>query len=146
MYVFRGATRRVVMLSSKDVYRAGGISHGTERGPRSIYNVCEEPSFSELEWARKLAAAMLWDGDFVALPIEHTARHLQKPGNAAQHWAASSARIRQELGYQEPVAIEEAIRRTICWERENPPAGVLLAQFDYAAEDAAVAGPHRVAL
>ena len=43
-------------------------------------------------------------------------------------------------GYQEPVAIEEAIRRTIRWERENPPAAALLAQFDYAAEDAAVAG------
>ena len=114
-----------------------------ERAARRIYNVCEEPSFSELEWARKIAAAMLWDGDFVVLPIEHTPRHLQKPGNAAQHWTASSARIRQELGYQEPVAIAEAIRRTISWERENPPAGVLLAQFDYAAEDAAVASHHR---
>jgi len=114
-----------------------------ERAARRIYNVCEEPSFSELEWARKIAAAMLWDGDFVVLPIEHTPRHLQKPGNAAQHWTASSARIRQELGYQEPVAIAEAIRRTISWERENPPAGVLLAQFDYAAEDAAVASYHR---
>src|SRR6202050_3293731 len=33
MAVFRGATRRVVMLSSIDVYRAVGISHGTETGP-----------------------------------------------------------------------------------------------------------------
>jgi nucleoside-diphosphate-sugar epimerase len=114
-----------------------------ERAAQRIYNVCEEPSFSELEWARKIAATMLWDGDFVVLPIERTPRHLQKPGNAAQHWTASSVRIRQELGYQEPVAIEEAIRRTICWERENPPAEVLLAQCDYAAEDAAVAGQHR---
>jgi nucleoside-diphosphate-sugar epimerase len=114
-----------------------------ERAAGRIYNVCEEPSFSELEWARKIAAAMLWDGDFVVLPIEDTPQHLRKPGNAAQHWTASSARIRQELGYQEPVAIEEAIRRTVRWERENPPTGAFLAQFDYAAEDAAVAGHHR---
>jgi hypothetical protein len=67
---------------------------------------------------------------------------LLKPGNAAQHWTASSARIRHELRYKEPVAIEEAIRRTIRWERENPPAVAFLAQFDYAAEDATVAG-HR---
>ena len=85
---------------------------------------------------------MLWDGDFAVLPAEHTPPHLQKPGNASQHWTASSARIRQELGYQEPVAIEEAIRRTICWERENPPADVFPTQFDYAAEDAALAGHH----
>ncbi len=109
------------------------------RAARHIYNVCEQPSFSELEWARKIATAMMWDGDFVVLPVERTPQHLQKPGNAAQHWTASAARIRHELGYQEPVAIEEAIRRTISWEKENPPADALLAQFDYAAEDAAVA-------
>ncbi len=73
------------------------------------------------------------------LPVESTPPHLLKPGNAAQHWTASSARIRHELGYKEPVAIEEAIRRTIGWQRENPPAFEFLAQFDYAAEDAAVA-------
>jgi hypothetical protein len=33
---------------------------------------------------------------------------------------------------------EEAIRRTIEWERANPPAQPL-AQFDYAAEDQALA-------
>ena len=67
--------------------------------------MCEEPSFSELEWALKIAAAMGWDGDFVVLPIERTPRHLLKPGNAAQHWTASATRIRHELGYEEPVAI-----------------------------------------
>jgi len=126
----------------ENVAAAIALAATDERAARRIYHVCEEPSFSELEWARKIAAAMLWDGDFVVLPIERTPQHLQKPGNAAQHWTASSARIRQELGYQEPVAIEDAIRRTIRWERENPPADVLLAQFDYAAEDAAVAGHH----
>src|SRR5579862_5768184 len=30
MRIFRRATKRVVMLSSMDVYRAVGISHGTE--------------------------------------------------------------------------------------------------------------------
>jgi nucleoside-diphosphate-sugar epimerase len=105
--------------------------------------VCEEPSFSELEWARKIASEMQWKGEFIVLPVERTPRHLLKPGNAAQHWTASSARIRHELGYEEPVAIEEAIRQTIRWERENPPEVAFLAQFDYAAEDAAVAGHHR---
>jgi hypothetical protein len=82
---------------------------------------------------------MQWDGEFVVLPVESTPRHLLKPGNPAQHWTASSKRIRHELGYTEPVASEEAIRRTICWERENPPLVAFLAQFDYAAEDLAVA-------
>ena len=51
---------------------------------------------------------------------------------------ASSDRIRKELGYRELLPREEAIRRTIEWERANPPAQPL-AQFDYPAEDAALA-------
>jgi nucleoside-diphosphate-sugar epimerase len=85
---------------------------------------------------------MQWDGKFVVLPVEHTPAHLLQPGDAAQHWTASSARVRHELGYREPVTIEEAIPRTISWERESPPAETLLAKFDYAAEDAAIESDH----
>lgn len=99
-----------------------------------VYNVCEEPAFSELEWAEKIAAEMKWDGEFVVLPTEQTPSHLRRPGNAAQHWTASSARIRRELGYIEPVPIDEAIRRTIAWETENP-AVTSPGQFDYVAEE-----------
>jgi nucleoside-diphosphate-sugar epimerase len=109
------------------------------RAARRIFNVCEEPAFSELEWAKKIAGEMRWDGEFFVLPLERTPRHLLKPGNAAQDWTASSARLRQELGYHEPVATDEAIRRTIAWQQENAPAVEFLAQFDYAAEDSAVA-------
>jgi nucleoside-diphosphate-sugar epimerase len=110
-----------------------------DRATGHIYNVCEEPAFSELEWARKIAGEMRWDGEFVVLPPERTPPHLMKLGNAAQHWAASSARIRRELGYREPIAIDEAVRQTIRWELENPPSASE-AQFDYAAEDEAIAG------
>ena len=124
----------------ENVAGAIALAATDKRSVQRIYNVCEEPSFSELEWARKIADAMVWGGEFVVLPNEHTPPHLLKPGNARQHWTASSMRIRRELGYQESVAIEEAIRRTIRWEQENPPGVSLLAQFDYAAEDVAVAG------
>jgi len=126
----------------ENVAAAIALAATDDRAARRIYNVCEEPSFSELEWARKIANEMRWEGEFIVLPVERTPPHLLKPGNAAQHWAASSARIRHELEYEEPVVIEEAIRQTIRWEQENPPAGAQ-AQFDYAAEDAAVAGHNR---
>jgi len=122
----------------ENVASAIALAATDERAARRIYNVCEEPSFSELEWAKKIAGEMRWEGKFVTLLAERTPPHLMKLGNAAQHWTASSARIRRELGYEEPIAIEEAIRRTIQWERENPPEA-FLAQFDYAAEDAAIA-------
>ncbi len=124
----------------ENVSAAIALAATDDRAERRIYNVCEEPPFSELEWARKIAIEMRWKGEFVVLPAERTPRHLLKLGNAEQHWTASSARIRHELGYEEPVAIEDAIRQTIRWERENPPTDASPAQFDYAAEDAAVAG------
>jgi nucleoside-diphosphate-sugar epimerase len=127
----------------ENVAAAIALAATDDRAARRIYNVCEEPSFSELEWALKIASEMRWEGEFVVLSVERTPRHLLRPGNTAQHWTASSARIRHELGYQELVAIEEAIRQTIRWERENPPAVAFMAQFDYAAEDAAVAGRPR---
>jgi nucleoside-diphosphate-sugar epimerase len=124
----------------ENVAAAIALAAADDRAERRIYNVCEEPSFSELEWARKIASEMRWKGEFIVLPVGRTPRHLLQPGNAAQHWTASSVRIRHELGYEEPVAIQDAIRQTILWERENPPDEASLAQFDYAAEDAALAG------
>lgn len=124
----------------ENVAAAIALAATDDRAAGRIYNVCEEPPFSELEWARKIASAMKWDGEFVVLPVARTPRHLLKPGDAAQHWTASSARIRKELGYKEPVAIEDAIARTIGWQRDNSPPFEFLAQFDYPAEDAAI--PH----
>ena len=102
------------------------------------YNVCEIESFGELDWARKIAAATNWTGQFVVLPHDRTPKHLLWPGNTAQHVVGSSERIRKELGYRELLPRAEAIRRTIEWERANPPADTP-AQFHYAAEDAALA-------
>lgn len=101
------------------------------------YNVCEAESFGELDWAKKIAAATGWSGEFVVLPHEQTPKHLLSPGNTAQHLVASSDRIRNELRYRELVPRDEAIRRTIDWERAHPPAQSS-AQFDYAAEDEAL--------
>lgn len=122
----------------ENVAAAISLAATDARAAGRIYNICEEPAFSELEWAKKIAAEMNWKEQFVVLPAERTPRHLLQPGNYAQHWTASSARLRLELGYAEPVTVEEAIRRTIAWEKVNPPT-LPLAQFDYAAEDAALA-------
>jgi nucleoside-diphosphate-sugar epimerase len=102
-----------------------------------VYNVAEEPAYTELEWAKLVATEAGWRGEFVVLPRERTPRHLVIPGNLSQHWTASSRRIRTELRYREPVPLAQALRRTVTWARANPPKSFDPAQFDYAAEDAA---------
>jgi nucleoside-diphosphate-sugar epimerase len=105
-----------------------------ERAASRIYNVGEAESFSELEWARLIAAAVGWDGDFVVVPDEDAPPSVRMPGNLRQHWVVDTTRIRAELGYREPVRRDEAIRRTVEWERAHP-GPVDPARFDYAAED-----------
>jgi nucleoside-diphosphate-sugar epimerase len=121
----------------EDVAAAVALVATSSQSAGRIYNVGEEESFSELDWARKIAAATGWDGQFIVLPHDKTPQHLHWPGNTAQHLVASSECIRAELGYQESLPREEAISRTIDWERANPPEQAV--QFDYAAEDAALA-------
>jgi nucleoside-diphosphate-sugar epimerase len=119
----------------ENVAAAIALAVTAERAAGRTYIVAEQPAYSELEWAKKMAEQGGWRGEFVVLPRDQAPEHLRFPGNAAQHGDASSARIRQELGFRDPVPLEEAIRRTIAWERANPPAHI--PDLHYEAEDAA---------
>jgi len=122
-----------------NVAHAIALCVSADRAAGRIYNVNEEPSVSDLEWQRSIAQQTDWRGKFVVLPVDRTPQHLRFPANTAQHVVISSHRIRSELGYQEIIPLEEGIARTIAWESANPPATINPQQFDYAAEDAALA-------
>jgi nucleoside-diphosphate-sugar epimerase len=117
-----------------NVAAAIALAAASEHAAGRIYNVAEQPAYSELAWARRIAAVTGWDGEFVTLPRDRVPPHLLPVGNMAQHWEASSTRIREELGYREPVPIDEAISRTVESERANR----ISKPFDYTAEDAAL--------
>ena len=83
-----------------------------------------------------------WAGSILGLPKEALPPYLAgeyEGANFEQHWVVDTGRIRRELGYEESVPREEALRRTVAWEREHPPEEIDPAEFDYAAEDAALA-------
>ena len=124
----------------ENVAEALALAAVSEPAAGRVYNVAEATAFSELDWARKIAAATRWDGEFITLPKDRMPAHLVPPGNNAQHWAADSTRIRRELGYRELVPVDEALHRTIDWARTHPPGEFNPQKFDYAAEDAAAAG------
>jgi nucleoside-diphosphate-sugar epimerase len=122
----------------ENVAHAIAVAATSDVADGTIFNVCEEPSYSELDWQKMIARQADWSGRFVVLPRERTPKHLLLPGNTAQHVVATSERIRAELGYNEVVGIEEAMHRTITWEQQHPPSTVNSQQFDYDAEDAAL--------
>lgn len=123
----------------ENVAEAVALTVTDDRAAGRIYNVGEVEAFTEAEWVRKVGEAAGWRGEVVIVPGDRLPVSMRKDINADQHLIVDTARIRRELGYREPVALEEALRRTIAWERENPPE-TDPQDFDYAAEDRILAG------
>jgi nucleoside-diphosphate-sugar epimerase len=123
----------------ENVAAAVVLAVNDERAAGRVYNVAEADALSYADWVRQVGVAAGWGGSVVVAPDGTLPAKLTPPkGNYAQHLVADTTRIRTELGYQEPVSRDEALRRTIAWERANRPE---YAQklVDYAAEDAALA-------
>jgi nucleoside-diphosphate-sugar epimerase len=122
----------------EDIGAAIVAAAAADRAIGRIYNAGEADTLTELEWAEQIARALNWHGEFKLMPDDDLPAHLRAPGNTAQHWIGDTTRIREELGFRERIARDEAIRRTVEWERANPPAGVSPHQFDYPSEDEAL--------
>lgn len=119
----------------ENVAEAIAMAVVNDRAAGRIYNVAEPDPGTEREWVEKIAQVTGWQGEILVLPAEQLPDHLQEASDFRQHLTADTTRIRQELGYRETVPQMEALRRTIEWERANPPDPVDTAQFNYAAED-----------
>jgi nucleoside-diphosphate-sugar epimerase len=99
------------------------------RAAGRIYNVGEAAALTEAAWVRAIGEAAGWAGEVVAVPCGI----LPVPGNMSQDIVTDTGLIRRELGFREEVPLAEALRRTLAWERANPPTGP--PRFDHAEED-----------
>lgn len=121
----------------ENVADALALAATDERAAGRIYNVGEEDAPTRAEWVRSVGRAAGWEGEVVAVPDELLPEHLKSPTGYEHDLFVDTRRIREELGYEERVPRDEALSKTVRWERENPPADIDPKQFDYAAEDAA---------
>lgn len=110
-----------------------------ERAAGRIYNVGEPFALSMAERVEQIARVTDWHGRIVTVPTERLPEGMRWGVNAAQPVIVDNSRIRQELDYSERIDLQEAFRRTIAWERANPPAQIDPSTFDYAAEDKVLA-------
>jgi nucleoside-diphosphate-sugar epimerase len=120
---------------------AGNVAWATvlavtyEQASNRIYNVAEPEGLSYLEWAQRVTRAAGWKGRIVLVPQGR----LHEQGNFEHHWVVDTTRIRAELGYMEVLPQEDALRRTVEWQRANPLEKYDPKEFDYATEDAILA-------
>lgn len=108
-----------------------------DRASGRIYNVGEGSVPTTAERVRLLAKLVGWTGEIVPLPRASLPPHLRDAYHYSEDLAYDTSRIRIELGYKEVVPVEEGLRRTVAWLRAHPRAADP-AQYDYAAEDAAL--------
>jgi nucleoside-diphosphate-sugar epimerase len=85
------------------------------------YNVGEEESLSEADWVRRIGDAAAWRGEVLTVPENELPGGSRTAFDWRQHIVGDTSKIRRELGYRECVPSEEAMVRTIAWERANPP-------------------------
>ena len=121
----------------EDIGEAIALCVSREEAAGRTYHVADRVTLTEAEWVRRIGDAVGWTGEIRLLPPEALPEHLRADYDFSQGWGLDSSRIRAELGYHEVTPPDEAMRRTIEWERANPPAQIDPAQYDYAAEDAA---------
>jgi len=105
------------------------------RAANRIYNVGEQDAPTRAEWVQSVGRVAGWDGEVIGVPDELLPEHLKSPTSYEHDMAVDTGRMRAELGYSERVSRDQALAKTVAWERANPPADIDPAQFDYAAED-----------
>jgi nucleoside-diphosphate-sugar epimerase len=105
------------------------------RAQNRIYNVAEPEPPALAEWVKEIGAVVGWHGEVVIAPRDKLPQSMQPDFNAKQHLTVDTTRIRKELGYRESIPQDEALRRTIEWERAHPPDNIKPEQFDYETED-----------
>jgi nucleoside-diphosphate-sugar epimerase len=125
----------------EDVAHAIALAAIDDGAAGRVYNVADPRAFTEEEWVRRIARVAGWTGEIVAAPTPELQPALQQGDkfDLRQDFIVDSSRIRSELGYSERVAAQEALRRTIEWERANPPETLDPAEWDFSAEDAVLA-------
>ena len=124
---------------AEDVAHAIVLAITDPRAAGRTYNVAYPTAHMEADWVREIGRIADWNGEVVALPAAQLPESLRQDKlDLRQDYLVGSTRIRDELGYTEQVPFEEALRRTIAWERANPPSELDPDAYDYAAEDAAL--------
>ncbi len=106
-----------------------------QRAEGRMYNLGEVPALSMAQWIHEIGQIVGWAGKVITAPDYQLPEDLQSQAGLDQHLVADSSRVRAELGFREVIPHIEGLRRTIAWERANPPEYLDPNQFDYATED-----------
>jgi nucleoside-diphosphate-sugar epimerase len=122
----------------EDIAAGIALAVTDSRARDRIYNLCQSSAMTEREWINHIAAVVGWNGRVIGLPKDKLPEHLRDETRFEAHLNADSRRIRNELGYKEIIDFSEGLKRTVAWEKDNPPPSVDPDDYNYEAEDKAL--------
>jgi nucleoside-diphosphate-sugar epimerase len=122
----------------ENVAQAIALAVLDERTAGRVYNIGESSVPTTAERVRLIGRVAGWDGAIVPLRTDRLPQHLRTPYEPRQDLVVDVTRFSAELDFTEPLTIEEGLRRTVTWERQNPPETGDPGPAEYAAEDAAL--------
>ena len=100
----------------EDVANAIALAVTSEGATGRTYNVGEAETPTMEARVKALAEAAGWSGTIEVVPSGRTPAHLRAPFATAQDLVVDTRRAREELGWEETVATEAALARTIAFE------------------------------
>jgi nucleoside-diphosphate-sugar epimerase len=98
-----------------------------------VFNVGDEPTLSERKWVERIGAAAGWSGRVVAVSASELPNHLTHPFDWRYELWTDTSSIREELGCVERIPLDEALERTVEWERSTLDG---IEPLNYGEEDA----------
>lgn len=127
----------------ENLAQAIALAATDERAKGRIYHVSDSQVFSEAERIDFIKEITGWNGRVAVVSKDQLPAEWQLPINVSQDWLIDSTRIRQELGYNEIVSLDEGFKRAIDWQRSQPSRNNAMQTapylLDYATEDAILA-------
>jgi len=92
-----------------------------DEAANNLFNVADNRMMTERSWIEAIAKEVKWDGRIHVASKESLPEELRSSLHYGPDISVDSTFIRQKLGFIETVSFEESLRRTIDWERDNPP-------------------------
>ncbi len=117
----------------ENIAHAIALAATNDNSRGQIYNVADSYALTEKEWLEKIATIVGWKGEIKMMEGDQLPSHLINNINSAQNMDLNTNKIRKQLGYIDRIGLEEALERTIEWERHNLPE--LDIEEEYKAED-----------
>jgi nucleoside-diphosphate-sugar epimerase len=100
-----------------NVAAAIALAVSDRRAAGQVYNVGDEAAYSEAEWVERIGAAAGWKGAVHTVPDDQLPEESGQPHDWRNHLFTDTTRIREELGFREPIPLEAALEATLRWER-----------------------------